>query len=379
MILTNISLHGEKVEIAMEDGKFVSIAEHLDKTGQKIFDGQGMCAQPGLIDIHIHGCLGRDLTDGTVETADVISNWLAAHGVTSFCAALHSESDTKLLHACEMLGRYSRVENPGADLIGIYLEGLFFSEQFKGAQCEEYLCEPNIEIVRRLIQASDGALRVVSCAPELPGAEKLLRFLVNNGILAAAGHTGADFEIGKRAIENGIRLATHLFNGMAPIHHRKPGISIAMLQSEVFCELIGDMNHVHPAMFALAANLLGERAILVSDNTYIAGLQEGKHLLAGREVTVQEGVAYTSKGNLAGSCIPLLDCVKRASVTGIDKKQLYRMATCYPAALLGLQQKIGDIKEGMDADLILLDKNEQVVTTFSKGRCVYDRRTLGKN
>ena len=346
-----------------------------------VIDADGAIVSPGLIDIHIHGAMGADVSDGTVEALDTIAGWLVQNGVTSFLASTMTVSEESLLTSCRAVCRHMEPRRthctscdgsllPQAILRGVRLEGPFLSAARVGAQNPDYLRLPDPAFLRRLSKACGNAVRIVDVAPELPGASDLIRSLAGSPIRVSLGHTAAAYDQAMAGFRAGAAHVTHLFNGMNPLHHREPGLIGAAVDrareknSDLTVDLICDGVHVHPAAVRLAFDLMGpERICMISDGIRACGMPNGDYELGGLLIRVTDGVARLAPDSpaedpasrpLAGGASSLLRCVQQAVAMGIPAPAALTAATKNPARAAGLTT-VGTIEAGKEADLILLD------------------------
>ena len=343
-------------DLVAEDGKILSVGD----TGLPGEDLQGKYVIPGLVDIHTHGCAGGDHLDGTPEKTDAIRRWMAAQGTTSILATIMTQSRDTMLTAAENTARCA-AHSGGAHIRGIYLEGPFFSYQYKGAQHPQYLLEPETELIDQLQEASGGMVKILSLAPELPGAISFIRG--RKDIRAFLGHTASDYDTAVAAFDAGAAGLTHTFNGMTPLHHRKPGILAAAMEREgVFCECICDGFHVHPAMVALLYRQVGrERFCVISDSLRPTGLPDGDYTSGGQDITVKDGKALLSDGTIAGSTACLLQEVRNLVSWGVcSLEDSVYAASAVPAKAAGIFDQVGSIAPGKAADLVILNENLQL-------------------
>jgi N-acetylglucosamine-6-phosphate deacetylase len=336
-------------------------------------DGNGHLLIPGMIDVHIHGAEGFDMMDGTVRSVEAVSLACARSGCTSFLATSVSSSLEDLL---AMIASVSQVagKEPGAGIVGIHVEGPYLNVKRKGMQNEQFLRQPNIEEMRTIMDRSGSLLRMVTLAPELPGAMDMIAFLRDHGIIAAVAHSDATYEEAKLAFRSGASHVTHCFNGMRPIHHRDPGLVIAAFEEpHVSVQAIVDDVHLHPAIVRLIYREKGaDQMVLITDALQAMGMGDGTYTFGGHEVTVRHGVATLADGTLASSTVTMNEALSKAVRSGIPLQAAIAMATSTPAQVLGLTNK-GRIAPTADADLVLLDQNFQVLWTMVNGKIVYRR------
>nr|WP_297173029.1 N-acetylglucosamine-6-phosphate deacetylase [uncultured Agathobaculum sp.] len=330
-------------------------------------DMGGMYAIPGLIDLHFHGCMGYDFCDGTHEAISAIAKYQAKNGVAAICPATMTYPEDKLASIARTAASY-RIEPDGAALIGINMEGPFFSAAKKGAQNGAYLHAPDADMFRRLQRAANGLFRLCDLSPELPGAMDTIEALAGEVRLSIA-HTEADYDTACEAIRRGARQVTHLFNAMPPLSHRAPGvIGAAADHDEVMVELIADGVHIHPAVVRSTFKLFAGRVILISDSMMATGLADGEYSLGGQAVTVRGNRATLHDGTIAGSATNLLDCVRSAVRMGIPLGQAVQAASTNPARALGVQQDYGSLEPGKLANVLLLDENLNIDTIILRGQ-----------
>nr|MCR5295396.1 N-acetylglucosamine-6-phosphate deacetylase [Lachnospiraceae bacterium] len=314
------------------------------------------------------GNSGHDFSDGDLKGLIVIGRYLAAHGITAFAPtslSLPYESlKTAFLTAKEYLK--SRPYD-GARLAGIHMEGPYFSGKKKGAQNGAYLRKPDREGFRNLQEACGGLIRIVDLAPELEGAEEFIREIAPSCRISV-GHTDAAYEEACHAFEIGASHVTHLFNGMAPIHHRKPGVvGAACEQDHVTAELICDGFHVHPSVIRMAFWLFPGRICLISDSLRCCGMQEGEYEFGGQVICYKDGAARLPDGNLAGAASNLYDDMVSAIRFGISPREAILAASWNPARAIGIEKEAGSLEEGKLADFLVCDGNWNLQQVYIGG------------
>ncbi|MBQ9662182.1 MAG: N-acetylglucosamine-6-phosphate deacetylase [Oscillospiraceae bacterium] len=339
---------------AVEDGVFTEIIP-----GDGPVEGadlQGQFVVPGLIDIHTHGNSGADFSDGDYDGLLRMGRYLAENGVTGFAPASMT-LPYDVLETAYRTARRLRDEQPGgcAALLGINMEGPFFSEKKKGAQNAAYLRNPDWDAFRKLYEAADGLIRIADLAPELPGAAEFTAKAAKLCTVSVA-HTDASYEEAAAVYEAGATHLTHLFNAMPGIHHRKPGvIGAASEREQVYAELICDGQHVHPSAVRMAFRLFPGRICLISDALRCCGMPDGKYMLGGQDVFLKDGIARLEDGTIAGSAATLWQCLQNAVRFGIPKEEAIRSATVNPARQLGCADRAGSIAVGKQADFVVCD------------------------
>ncbi len=330
---------------------------------------------PGFIDQHIHGAGGSDGMDGTVEDIAKIATTVAAEGTTSFLVTTMTQSKENITKAMQAVKEY-RKENPktGARVVGVHLEGPFIAAAHKGAQPLEYVKEPDVATFDEYNAASDGAIKLVSLAPEVEGADQLIRHLSKKGIVASIGHTGAKFADIDKAVKAGAKNVTHTYNAQTALHHREIGtVGSAMLFDELNCELIADTIHVSvPAMRLLAKNKPQDKLTLITDAMRAKGLPDGESELGGQKVFVKDGEARLADGTLAGSVLQMNRAVQNfVEKVGVPFTQAVDCATINPAKNLSIDGEVGSIKVGKRADFTVINDKYDVLMTVRDGEIIY--------
>lgn len=355
-------------DIEIEDGKILRVGKDLPRKEEDLaVDCAGSyTVVPGFVDVHIHGCAGADTCDATREALEAMAAFLLAHGVTSFCPTTMTTSRETIQAA--LLAAKDMMDHPmegGARVVGVNMEGPFIAKERKGAQKEEDILPPDFPLFQRFYEESGGIVRLVDVAPEQPGG---LDFVEKASQLCTVSiaHTTADYDQAKAAFDKGVTHATHLFNAMSGLHHRKPGVVGAVFDdSRVRGELICDGFHIHPAVLRAAFRLLGDRALIVSDCMRANGMPEGEAFdLGGQMVTVHQGKALLPDGTIAGSVTNLHQEIKNLVSFGVPFEQAVKAATLLPARAIGLDGEIGSIAPGKRADLVVLDENLDIAAVY---------------
>lgn len=336
---------------------------------------------PGLVDIHFHGCAGYDFCDGTAEAARAIASYEMTQGTTTICPATMTLPEERLLEICAAGAEAAESETlaegiPLKEVLrGIYLEGPFISMGKKGAQNPAYLRKPDFAMLERLQKAAKGMIRMVAAAPEEEGAMELIKAGAGAFRFSIA-HTCADYETAKAAMEAGAHHVTHLYNGMLPYDHRKPGVIGAAAETEeVRVELICDGIHIHPCVVRNTFRLFGpKRVVLISDSMMAAGMEDGEYALGGQFVTVRGNLALLKDGTIAGSVTNLYDCMRTAIRMGVPKEEAVRAATINPAQAVGLSEECGMLLAGRRADILLADRDFALLEVVKSGRVVRSMR-----
>ncbi|MEU0226357.1 N-acetylglucosamine-6-phosphate deacetylase [Streptomyces sp. NPDC006284] len=351
------------------DGTRIASAASPDA---EVVDLSGHWVVPGFVDLHNHGGGGASFAGGTAE--DVLKGVAThrRHGTTTVVAsAVTGDLDFLARHA----GMLAELAQQG-DIAGIHFEGPFISPCRKGAHDEQLLRDPDPAEVRKLIDAAHGHAKMMTLATELPGGLDSVRLLAEHGVIAAVGHTDATYEQTLLAIDAGATVATHLFNAMPPLGHRAPGPIAALLEDErITVELINDGTHLHPAALQLAFHHAGAaRVAFVTDAMDAAGFGDGRYLLGPLEVEVADGVArLVEGGSIAGSTLTQDRAFKRAvTVDGLPVEDVVAAISANPARLLGMDDRIGSLEPGKDADLVVLDAAFDLVGVMRRGEWAVD-------
>jgi N-acetylglucosamine-6-phosphate deacetylase len=323
--------------------------------GQPAVDLRGQWVLPGFIDIHVHGGGGASFTEGTGDQARQAATFHRGRGSTTMLASLVTAPLAELEARAGML---AGLADEGV-IAGLHLEGPFLSPARRGAQDPRHMIAPDAAVFERLHAAARGHLRVITLAPELPGALAVIKAATQAGVRVAVGHTDATAEVTMAAIDAGATHATHLFNGMRPLHHRDPGAVGALLdRHEVTCEVIADGVHLDEITVRLTARAAGPgRLVLVSDGMAAAGMPDGSYQLGSQLVTVAGGVArlIEDPAAIAGSTATLADVVRHAIAAGLPVPAVAAAASTTPARVLGLADRTGALSPGLAADLVVCD------------------------
>src|ERR1700733_12007178 len=386
--------------ILTENGRITAIG-HRDevKIPPRAIDyvAAGMTVVPGFVDVHIHGAGGYDVMEAAPPALDCISSTVARYGTTSILATTVTASVDETCRSLQGIAEYIRAhekrENiepniepnversaeqqspaPGAadlaaEILGIHLEGPFISKARRGVHPPDAIARPSVEILEKFRAASDGLIRIITLAPEIPGALDLIRYAVSHGIVAAIGHTDANFEQTQAAIQAGARQSVHFYNALRPFSHRDPGVIGAILtEPDVTAEVIADGIHVAgPAIQVLLGTKGFDTVLLASDATAATGMPDGNFRLGNFEVMVKDGVCRNAEGKLAGSTLTLDRALRYIVALGVPLIDAVRMATILPARRISLAGKKGILAVGADADLVVLTPDLRVVGTMTRG------------
>ena len=344
--------------------------------GTRELDARGLLAAPGFVDVHIHGAAGRDAMEATPEALAGIAACIARHGTTSFVATTVSAGIPETLRSLEGLAvaisAFHSNPQAAAECLGVHLEGPFLSAARRGVHPAEHLIPPSPGVLARFLAAAGGYARILTLAPELPGAEETITAARSAGLVVAMGHTDATYSEAMHAIERGACHAAHMYNAMRPFSHRETGVIGAVLTDpRVTAEVIADGVHVDdPALRLLLAAKSAESVLLVSDGTAATGMPDGNYRLGSIEVTVTGGVCRNREGRIAGSTLTLDRAVRRMVALGVPAATAVQMASFNPARMLGIEARKGRLAAGADADVVLLDSEFNVAQVFARGRAL---------
>lgn len=387
LLLKNLNVYAENEIIAngyviISEGKIKElgpISQLQDGVRfEEMYFPNGSKLIPGFIDLHIHGVDGADTMDATTEALHRMSAALPKEGTTSFLATTITQETMAIEKALINAGEYIAAQPVAgkAEVLGIHLEGPFINRKMAGAQPVNHIVNPELSLFNRWQQLSNRMIKVVTLAPELPGALELISYLHKSGVIASVGHTAATYDEMKEAIQAGATQVTHLFNQMRGLHHREPGVvGSAFLHEELKAELIADGIHVRPEIVRLAYLQKGRNGlILITDSMRAKCLKNGTYDLGGQEVIVEGGKAVLGDGTLAGSILKLGLALKNMiEYTGCSVLDAIQMAAVNPAKQLNVFDEKGSITIGKDADLVILDKNNDVFMTICRGEIAYQK------
>lgn len=355
--------------IAMEDGRLRLLPPDAPVSGD-VCDAAGRKVVPGFIDVHTHGAIGVDVNGASSEDLEKIGKFFAGNGTTAFLASILTDTQEQTRWCIDQCRAHLGAKSAGAELLGIHLEGPFLASAYKGAMPEHLLREGDDVLLCSYQEQAEGCIRYLTVSPEVPGAIGLIHAARALGIVTAIGHSGADYDTAMAAISAGAQAATHTFNAMQLLHQHRPAILGAVLESDVYCEAICDGRHLHPAIVRLLLKVKGpDRVVAITDSIMAAGLPDGKYHLGVNEVVVADGDAkLASDGTRAGSTLTQNTALKNLlEFTGRPLEEILPLLTENPARLIGVFDRKGSIADGKDADLVLLDQNNNVSGVFLRG------------
>lgn len=358
-------LFDKKIRAVLPEGEVPADAERID--------AQGCYVMPGLIDLHIHGYLGEDASDGSYDGLKKMAEGIVKNGVTSFLPTTMTVSYDELRAAFAQIRKLVKdseaTDWQGAQALGVNAEGPFINPTRKGAQAAEPIRPGDAAFLKEY----RDILRMFTIAPEMPGNLQCIRELADSGVLVSMGHTDANYDQAREGIEAGVRHVTHLFNAQTPLMHRDPGVvGAALTDDRVSCELIADTFHIHKGLFPLVAKLKGDKLVLITDCTRAGGLADGEYTLGGQPIYVKGIECRLADGTIAGSVLRLNEAVRNMlDNTDLPVHAAVGMASLSPACAIGVEARKGSLEAGKDADIVLADDRFNIHTTIIGGRTVY--------
>ncbi len=340
----------------------------------EVIDVSGNIIAPGFVDLLVHGGAGRGFSDEDEDSIQIISDYFLSQGSTTMMASLHAKPKQQLLNDFRRLARYIKA-NPDSNIKGIHMEGPYLNPEYKGAMNEEYLWEPSIESFLEMYDASDGFLKIMTIAPELPGALEVIREASFRGVICSIGHSTASYEEIVKAIDHGAMHVTHMFNAMKPMHHRHPSLmTAALLREELKIELIADTFHVHPAMMELLLKFkTPKNIVLITDSIRAGGMHEGEYHFSDQKVFLKDNIATLADGTLAGSTLTLNRAVKNLiDTTEVKITDAFRMSSLNGSKVIGAGR--GILAAGKIADIVVLNENFDVEMTLIAGEIRFRKK-----
>ncbi len=359
--------------VMVEDGKLRLLEPTCVVEDGVCFDAAGMKVVPGFIDTHTHGAVGVDVNGAAAEDLEKISRFFAGNGTTSWLASILTDTQKQTEWCIAQMRAHEEMEQAGAELVGIHLEGPFLAKEYKGAMPEHLLQSNNLPLMKHYQQLAGGKIRYVTISPELPGVNEMIPGLRELGIVVGLGHSGATYQQAMDAIAAGAGVGTHVGNAMRLLHQHEPAIFGAVVESDVYAEVICDGRHLHPGTVRFLLKAKGaERLVAITDSIMAAGLPDGNYHLGVNDVVVVDGDAkLVSDGTRAGSTLTQNAALKNLmEYTGLSLEEVLPLLTENPAVEMGLSDRKGFLADGMDADLVLLDGENNVAHVFARGRQV---------
>jgi N-acetylglucosamine-6-phosphate deacetylase len=358
--------------VLVADGRIRKVGEvsGAEAAGAQVVDARGRLVLPGLVELHVQGAGGSDLFSNDPDAVHNVCRSLAAFGTTAFLATTAVDTARDDQPHIRQIVEAASAQPPGASILGIHLEGPFISPEKRGMIRPSHICKVSRHYYERIGNMCGGWLRMVTIAPEVPGALELIRDMAASGIVPALGHTNATYEETLRGLEAGLRHVTHMMNAMRSFHHREPGaVGAVLMHDEFTMQIITDGVHLHPEVVAWLVRMKGpSRLSIITDGMAATGMPPGRYTYAGVEYSVKDGAARYADGTLVGTACTQLELVRRArQFAGLDLAEAVNMASLYPARILGVDGRKGSIAEGRDADLLISDSKLELESVFVRG------------
>jgi N-acetylglucosamine-6-phosphate deacetylase len=358
------------------DGAKIRMVTEDRALPEDVLEYSGKFLVPGFVDLQQNGSFGIDVTYEP-ERASQLSRSIVKTGTTSYLPTVSSVPEEHYNRVLPVLATSVRLAKDGeAEVLGVHLEGPFISEEKKGAHLPEYISQANVGFLEDLLDLA--SVKLLTLAPELPGAKDLVRFADARGVVVAAGHSNASFEVAYESLEEGIRATTHLFNAMSPMHHRDPGLpGAALSHPEAVSGVIPDGIHVHPEIISLAFDRLGpDRMYVTPDAVAGAGLDAQEFLVAGKRARLVDRASRLETGELAGGLITMDEALRNVrDFTACGLPEAVRMVSTTPARLIGEGARKGRLAAGYDADVVVLSSDLEVEAVWIRGEKVYERES----
>ena len=360
-----IKLSEGKIEVLEKGATVPKDAECYDACGKKVV--------PGFIDVHTHGAVGVDVNAATADDLEKICCFAATRGTTSWLCSILTDTKEQTEWCIDQFKEHKKRGSAGADLMGIHLEGPFLSTEYKGAMPEYLLQKPNMPLLREYQERAEGNIKYITISPEVEGLAEDIPAMKELGITVSIGHSGADYDTAWKAIDNGAACCTHTFNAMKLLHQHFPAIMGAVLESDIYCEMICDGRHLHPGTVRLLIKTKGiDKVVAITDSIMAAGLPDGNYKLGVNDVVVVEGDAkLADTGVRAGSTLTQDTALRNLlSYTKRPVEEILPMLSENPAKMLGIFDRKGSIANGKEADIVILDKEYNVTNVFVGGKKV---------
>jgi N-acetylglucosamine-6-phosphate deacetylase len=362
-----------KKTVKIDDGKITILPpNHKIEPDAAILNATGKKVVPGFIDVHTHGQVNVDVNAATAEDYEKICRFAAGNGTTSWLCSVLTDTKEQTEWCIDEFLKHQEMEHKGANLLGIHLEGPFLAKEYKGAMPEYLLQTANMPLLKEYQDRAKGNIKYITISPEVEGIVDDIPAIKELGITVAIGHSGADYDTAMKAIENGAECSTHTFNAMKLLHQHAPAIMGAALESDIYCEAICDGRHLNPGTVRFLIKMKGlDRVVAITDSIMAAGLPDGNYKLGVNDVIVEDGDAKLPNGVRAGSTLTQnVELKNLIKFTGKRLEEILPLLTENPAKLIKVFDKKGSIADGKDADLVLLDENNDIADVFVGGKLI---------
>lgn len=374
MVIKNGLVLNSDFEFIKSDISFDSCITSVEASdATDFFDATDCYVVPGFVDTHIHGAVGETFLEFNDNAIKKICAFEASQGTTSLVATLSAAPEEIMKSAVVNLVKESKKRDDNeAKLMGIHLEGPFFATEFKGAHLPKNIRIPDAAEFDRLCEAGEGLVKIITMAPELENGYDVVRHITDKGVTVSVGHSNATCEEAKKAFECGASQTTHTFNAMTPLNHRKPGIvGAAMSSPDICCELICDFFHVHPDVVGILYGIKGcDKITMITDAVIGAGMPDGEYMVNGQLHIIKDKKTYLESGTIAGGSSVLLDGIKNLVSIGIPLNEAVKCATINGAKAAKIDDRVGSLEQGKDADIVILDKELNIKQVYINGKAI---------
>lgn len=363
-----------KKTIKMDQGKITILPADAEvEADATVYNATGKKVVPGFIDIHTHGSVNVDVNAATAEDYEKICRFVASKGTTSWLCSVLTDTKEQTEWCIDEFKKHQTMEQKGANLLGIHLEGPFLAPEFKGAMPEYLLQKANMPLLTEYQKRAEGNIKYITVSPEVEGMVDFIPEIKKLGITVAIGHSGADYDTSWNAINNGAESCTHIFNAMKLLHQHFPAIMGAAMESDIYCEAICDGRHLHPGTVRLLLKTKGlDKVVAITDSIMAAGLPDGRYKLGVNDVVVEDGDAKLAENGVRAGSTLTQDVALKNLLKWTDKRldELIPLFTENPAKLIKVCDRKGFIADGMDADIVVLDENNDIADVFVGGNLI---------
>lgn len=363
-----------KKTIKMDQGKITILPADAEvEVDATVYNATGKKVVPGFIDIHTHGSVNVDVNAATAEDYEKICRFVASKGTTSWLCSVLTDTKEQTEWCIDEFKKHQTMEQKGANLLGIHLEGPFLAPEFKGAMPEYLLQKANMPLLTEYQKRAEGNIKYITVSPEVEGMVDFIPEIKKLGITVAIGHSGADYDTSWNAINNGAESCTHIFNAMKLLHQHFPAIMGAAMESDIYCEAICDGRHLHPGTVRLLLKTKGlDKVVAITDSIMAAGLPDGRYKLGVNDVVVEDGDAKLAENGVRAGSTLTQDVALKNLLKWTDKRldELIPLFTENPAKLIKVCDRKGFIADGMDADIVVLDENNDIADVFVGGNLI---------